>query len=70
MSQTAWNFVHTVFLHGCVDKVVVSYYLVHQSFEIKLKNSFLSTFKSAIGQKSLMLEGQGDSVLSIKCSMA
>ena len=34
-------------------------------FEIKLKNSFASTFKRAIGQKSLMLEGQGDLVLGI-----
>ena len=34
-------------------------------FEIKLKNSFPSTFKRAIGQKSLMLEGQGGLVLGI-----
>ena len=34
-------------------------------FEIKLKNSFPSTFKRAIGRKSLMLEGQGGLVLGI-----
>ena len=39
-------------------------------FEINLKNSFLSTFKRTIGQKSLVLEIQGGLVLGIKCSMA
>ena len=34
-------------------------------FEIKLKRSFPSTFKRAIGGKSLMLEGQGGLVLGI-----
>ena len=34
-------------------------------FEIKLKNSFPSPFKRAIGQTSLMLEGQGGLVLGI-----
>ena len=34
-------------------------------FEIKLKNSFPSTFKRIIGRKSLMLEGQGGLVLGI-----
>ena len=37
--------------------LLVIYFTSH--FEIKLKNSFPSTFKRAIGQKSLMLERQG-----------
>ena len=34
-------------------------------FEIKVKNNFPSTFRMAIGRKSLMLEGQGGLVLGI-----